>query len=50
LTEAGYVIVRMLQKFDAIETYETDPIVRHQYGLTTAPARLPVRFHEAAAQ
>ncbi|EXJ60322.1 hypothetical protein A1O7_04474 [Cladophialophora yegresii CBS 114405] len=49
LTEAGYVIVRMLQKFDGIETYETDPIVRHSYGLTTAPLRLPVRLHEAAA-
>ena len=49
LTEAGYVIVRMLQKFDGIETYETDPIPRHQYGLTTAPTRLPVRLHEVAA-
>jgi len=49
LTEAGYAIVRMLQKFDGIETYETDPIVRHSYGLTTAPLRLPVRLHEAAA-
>lgn len=49
LTEAGYVIVRMLQKFDAIETFESDPITRHAYGLTTAPLRLPVRFHEAAA-
>ncbi|OAG38832.1 hypothetical protein AYO21_07027 [Fonsecaea monophora] len=49
LTEAGYVIVRMLQKFDVIETYETDPITRFSYGLTTAPLRLPVRFHEASA-
>jgi Cytochrome P450 len=47
LTEAGYVIVRMLQKFDKIETYETDPIPRHQYSVTTAPARVPVRLHEA---
>ncbi|KAK5265689.1 hypothetical protein LTR99_008827 [Exophiala xenobiotica] len=49
LTEAGYVIVRMLQKFDKIENHETDPIMRHQYSVTTAPARVPVRLHEAAA-
>ncbi|KIX00684.1 uncharacterized protein Z518_09749 [Rhinocladiella mackenziei CBS 650.93] len=47
LTEAGYVIVRMLQKFDIIETFETDPVARHQYSVTTAPARVPVRLHEA---
>lgn len=47
LTEAGYVIVRMLQKFDGIQTNESDPIVRHQYSVTTAPARVPVRLHEA---
>ena len=48
LTEAGYVIVRMLQKFDRIETYDNDPIARHQYSVTTAPAQVPVRLHEAA--
>lgn len=47
LTEAGYVIVRMLQKFDGIKTNESDPIVRHQYSVTTAPARVPVRLHVA---
>lgn len=49
LTEAGYVIVRLLQKFDRIETFETDPIVRHQYSVTTAPVRVPVRLHDASA-
>ncbi|KAK4936535.1 hypothetical protein LTR10_022584 [Elasticomyces elasticus] len=49
LTEAGYVIVRMLQKFDRIENLETDPIMRHQYSVTTAPVRVPLRLHEAAA-
>lgn len=49
LTEAGYVIVRMLQKFDGIQTNETDPIVRHQYSVTTAPLRVPLRFHEASS-
>ena len=47
LTEAGYVIVRMLQKFDDIQTDESDPVVRHQYSLTTAPLRVSVRLHEA---
>lgn len=47
LTEAGYVITRMMQKFDALETNETDPIVRHQFSLTTSPLRLPMRLHEA---
>ncbi|KIV96329.1 hypothetical protein PV10_00210 [Exophiala mesophila] len=47
LTEAGYVITRIMQKFDAIETNETDPIVRHQFSLTTSPYRLPLRLHEA---
>ena len=47
LTEAGYVIVRMLQRFDGIETDDTDPVVRHNYTLTTSPLNLSVRLHEA---
>jgi cytochrome P450 len=49
LTEAGYVIVRMLQKFDGLENCEPDPIVRHQYSVTTAPAHVLIRLHEASA-
>ena len=49
LTEAGYVIVRMLQRFDGIQTNETDPIVRHQYSVTTAPLHASVRLHEASS-
>ncbi|KAK6365898.1 hypothetical protein LTS17_010864 [Exophiala oligosperma] len=49
LTEAGYVIVRMLQKFEVLENHETDPVTRHQYSVTTAPVRVPLRLHEAAA-
>lgn len=48
LTEAGYVIVRLLQRFDGIESFETDSVVRHTYSVTTAPARVPLRLHEAA--
>ncbi len=47
LTEAAYVIVRMLQRFDALENCETDPVVRHQYTLTTSPAHVRIRLHEA---
>lgn len=49
LTEAGYVTVRLLQRFDKMESYETDPVMRHQYSVTTSPARVPLRLHEAAA-
>jgi len=31
-----------------MESYETDPVVRHAYSVTTAPVRVPVRLHEAA--
>ena len=47
LTEAGYVIVRMLQRFDACEQLEEDSVVRHQYSLTTSPLRCMVRLREA---
>ncbi|KAJ9603121.1 hypothetical protein H2200_012416 [Cladophialophora chaetospira] len=46
LTEAGYVIVPLLRTFDAVEMMEPDTSPRHQYSLTTAPARLSVRFHK----
>ncbi|KAK5046114.1 hypothetical protein LTR84_008571 [Exophiala bonariae] len=47
LTEASYVIVRLMQKFDKIEVFEPDPVTRHMVGVTSAPARLYVRLHEA---
>ncbi|KAK5046196.1 hypothetical protein LTR84_008653 [Exophiala bonariae] len=47
LTEAAYVVVRMLQRYDRIQTNETDPIMRYQYSLTTSPLKVPVRLHEA---
>ncbi|KAJ9659639.1 hypothetical protein H2198_003053 [Neophaeococcomyces mojaviensis] len=49
LTEAGYVIVRLLQKFDKIENLdsipENDP--QFQYSVTTAPWQVPLKLREA---
>ena len=51
LTEAGYVIVRLLQKFDKIENLsavtEKDPL--YQYTVTTAPWEVTLRLREAEA-
>ncbi|KAJ9659380.1 hypothetical protein H2201_007405 [Coniosporium apollinis] len=46
LTEAGYVIVRMLQRFDRIENLDTKTEPFHQYSVTTAPLTVPLRLHE----
>lgn len=49
LTEAGYVIVRLLQKFDKIQnmsaTPESDPL--YQFTVTTAPWEVEVKLREA---
>ncbi|KAK5082186.1 hypothetical protein LTR05_007329 [Lithohypha guttulata] len=49
LTEAGYVIVRLMQKYDRIENLssvtEEDPL--YQYSVTTAPWEVNVRLREA---
>ncbi|KAJ5804879.1 Cytochrome P450 E-class CYP52 [Penicillium riverlandense] len=48
LTEAGYVIVRLLQRFDKIEDVYPDRKIRGALTLTMAPADLvTVRLHEA---
>ncbi|KAF2207360.1 hypothetical protein CERZMDRAFT_115220 [Cercospora zeae-maydis SCOH1-5] len=52
LTEASYVIVRLLQKFDKIEAApgELEGPVTSNLGLTNCPARLvTLRLHEAVA-
>lgn len=49
LTEASYVTVRMLQKFDKIENLETDPVIRHRLTLTSAAEAVNVRLHAATA-
>jgi cytochrome P450 len=51
LTEAGYSIVRMMQKYDAIEfveSFDRSAPVKHSLSLTDAPYEVPVRLHEAA--
>ncbi|OGE53674.1 hypothetical protein PENARI_c007G02178 [Penicillium arizonense] len=49
LTEAGYVIVRLLQRFDKIEDVNPDQQIRYGLTLTSSPADLvTVRMHEAA--
>lgn len=48
LTEAGYVLVRLLQRFDKIEDVYPDRKIRGALTLTMAPADLvTVRLHEA---
>jgi hypothetical protein len=48
LTEAGYVIVRMLQKYDRLENLDKSTITRQRYTSTTSPVQVLVRLHEAA--
>jgi cytochrome P450 len=48
LTEAGYVVVRMLQRFDRVENMDTSTVVKHKYTSTTAPVQALVRLHSAS--
>lgn len=47
LTEAGYVLVRMVQRFAAVENLDGEGTVRHKYTLTTSPVKVLVRLREA---
>ena len=48
LTEASYVIVRMLQRFEAIENCETETVVKHNLTLTSCSGTgVKVRLREA---
>ncbi|PIG86239.1 hypothetical protein AARAC_004696 [Aspergillus arachidicola] len=47
LTEAAYVVVRILQKYNQLENLDPEEVTKHQYTLTTAPTRVLVRLHEA---
>ncbi|KAB8253793.1 cytochrome P450 [Aspergillus pseudonomiae] len=49
LTEAGYVIVRMLQRFDKVENMDMSTVVKHKYTSTTAPVQALVRLHTASS-
>ena len=46
LTEAGYVIARILQRYDKIENLDPKPL-KHRHTQTTAPFEVLVRFHRA---
>jgi len=46
LTESGYVTVRLLQRYDKMENFETDLLVRHNLTLTNSPANgVRVKVH-----
>ncbi|KAF7883830.1 hypothetical protein EAF00_011142 [Botryotinia globosa] len=46
LNEAGYVTVRLLQRFDIIRDMATDPIVKHEVKLTNSSANgVKVKLH-----
>ena len=47
LTEAGYVIARIIQRFDKLDNLDTSTVTKHQYTSTTAPVRVLVRMHQA---
>ena len=50
LTEASYVIVRMMQRFDAVENMDTTTKVEHNLTLTSCSGTgVRVRLHAAAA-
>jgi len=50
LTEIGFIIIRLLQRFDRFENVDTstDPIVRHNLTLTDSVANgVKVKLHLA---
>jgi cytochrome P450 len=51
LTQAGYVTVRMVQRFDRVENLDLEALDKpfHSMGLTAAPAKVLVKLHEAEA-
>lgn len=49
LTEAGYVLARMLQRFDRIQNCDANNIPQHVYSLTIAPKQVVLKLHEATA-
>ncbi len=47
LTEAGYVIARLVQKFDLVQNMDPTDVIRRKYTATTSPLKVLVRLHEA---
>ncbi|ETN45423.1 uncharacterized protein HMPREF1541_09254 [Cyphellophora europaea CBS 101466] len=50
LTTAGYVVARLVQRFDQLGDLESHgPRYKHAYTVTVAPATAKMRLHEASA-
>ncbi|KGQ04548.1 hypothetical protein BB8028_0008g01840 [Beauveria bassiana] len=49
LTEAAYVLVRLVQKYDLMENLDPSPVIKSNLTLTSSPVQTLVRLHEAAA-
>jgi hypothetical protein len=47
LTEVGYVLTRLVQKFDKMENCDEQNKPIHQYSVTSAPKQVLVWLHEA---
>ncbi|MCJ1292478.1 hypothetical protein MMC34_004029 [Xylographa carneopallida] len=48
LTEASYVTVRLLQRFDALHNWDPEPVTKHNLTLTSCSGTgVKVRLHEA---
>jgi cytochrome P450 len=47
LTEVGYVLTRLIQKFDRMENCDGQNEPIHHYSVTSAPKQVLVRLHEA---
>ncbi|KAF7587481.1 hypothetical protein BBP40_007178 [Aspergillus hancockii] len=47
LTEAGYIITRIVQKFDQAKLADPSAVPNHRLGITDAPNDYMVYFHEA---
>ncbi|KAK5061104.1 hypothetical protein LTR84_007646 [Exophiala bonariae] len=49
LTEAGYVIARIVQRFDRVENMDPSPVTKHRFTATTSPVNTLVKLHEAVS-
>jgi cytochrome P450 len=47
LTEVGYVLTRLIQKFDRMENCNPQDEAIHHYSVTSAPKQVLVKLHEA---
>ncbi|KNG80915.1 putative cytochrome P450 family protein [Aspergillus nomiae NRRL 13137] len=47
LTQAGYILTRMVQKFDQAKLADPDMVPTHKLGATDAPSDYMIYFHQA---